>query len=317
MATTASAPAAPAPKPKSRMTLEGVVKGKQAEPLTLTLYGVEGIGKSTFASAAPGAIFIDGESSTANLDVERFPRPASWEDVKEAVRVLTDDAHQYQTAVFDTVDWLEPLLWDYCCRRDKQESIESYGYGKGYVAALDEWRVFIASLERLRRVKQMGIILIGHSWIKPYKNPLGEDFDRYELKIHPKAAGLIKEWPSTVLFANHETVAMKDPKTKRVRGVDTGARLLYTERSAAYDAKNRHGLPPTLPLDWASFWEAMTAAKAPSVEVADRAEVARRAKELGGDLGAKAIEGLTRADTAEKLAILANWINAHLSEKGA
>jgi hypothetical protein len=32
--------------------------------------------------------------------------------------------------------------------------------------------------------------------------------------------------------------------------------LIYTTRSAAYDAKNRYNLPERMPLDWPTFWNA-------------------------------------------------------------
>jgi hypothetical protein len=69
------------------------------------------------------------------------------------------------------------------------------------------------------------------------------------MKIHQKSGGLIKEWSDAVLFTNYEIVTTED-KRKRVRGISTGARMIYTNRSAAYDAGNRYGLPAELPLDW-------------------------------------------------------------------
>jgi prophage tail gpP-like protein len=39
--------------------------------------------------------------------------------------------------------------------------------------------------------------------------------------------------------------------------VSSGARLIYTNRTAAYDAKNRYNLPDSLPLSWADFFEAV------------------------------------------------------------
>lgn len=319
MAVTAQAvqkPVAPPPRP-SKMTLGSLVKGKQSEPLSVLLYGVEGIGKSTFGANAPCPIFLDGEGGSANLDVARFPPPETWEDVKEAIRVLAVESHDFGTLVVDTLDWIEPLLWDFCCRRDGEKSIESYGYGKGYAAALDEWRVFLAALERLRKAKPMHIILLAHSWIKQFKNPEADDYDRYELKLHPKAGGLLKEWPQAVLFANHDIIAAKEEgsgKKKRVRGVDTGRRLIYTQRTAAYDAKNRFNLPASLSLDWSEFFGAVRSAHSADPAIM-RQEIDRKARELGGELGQKALDGLARADTGEKLSILSNWINCKMDEK--
>ncbi|TLN04584.1 hypothetical protein FDZ71_11990, partial [bacterium] len=35
------------------------IRGKQVSPVRVVLYGVEGIGKSTFASKFPSPVFID------------------------------------------------------------------------------------------------------------------------------------------------------------------------------------------------------------------------------------------------------------------
>ncbi|RYZ41299.1 MAG: hypothetical protein EOO72_07980, partial [Myxococcaceae bacterium] len=99
------------PPVPSRMTLDALVRGKRAAPLRVVLYGVEGIGKSTFGASAPAPIFLGAEDGTDHLDVTRFPSPESWQEVLDAVRVLTTEQHDYRTLVVDTLDWAEPLLW--------------------------------------------------------------------------------------------------------------------------------------------------------------------------------------------------------------
>ena len=311
MTNQAAAQAAP---PKSRMALSAVRKGRQEKPMRVLIYGVEGIGKSSFAANAPSPIFIGAEDGTSQLDVVRFPAPESWADIVEAVRVLTLEKHEHKTLVVDTLDWAEPMLWRHICARDEQADIEAYGYGKGYQAALSEWLVFAQALDQLRAAKGMHVILVAHSQIKAFKNPEGPDFDRYEMKLHAKAGGLFKEWSDCVLFANYETVATTD-KRKRVRGVDTGVRLVHTERRAAFDAKNRYGLPETLPLSWDDFAEAV-AANRPADPAALTAEIQRKAKQLGGADEKRALEAVKRANgDAAKLAFMNNWVNSKLADK--
>lgn len=310
------APPPPQPAKPSRMTLGSLVKGKLQQPTRIVLYGVEGIGKSTFGANAPAPIFLGAEDGTSQLDVTRFPSPENWQEVLDAVRVLTSDAHEYKTLVLDTLDWAEPMLWAHICKRDGEKNIEAYGYGKGYSAALDEWRILLGALESLRRAKGMHVILVAHSWIKPFKNPGGEDFDRYEMKLHPKAGGLIKEWADSVLFANYEVLTYEDGR-KRVRGADSDLRLVYTQRKAAYDAKNRYGLPETIPLAWADFQAAMEAGQVAAPEVL-RAEILRLAKALGGEMETKTLVSLERVgEDATKLAQLNNWAAAKVAEKEA
>jgi hypothetical protein len=297
------------------MSLHSLVKGRIAQPLRVTLYGVEGIGKSTFAAGAPNPVFLGAEDGTAQLDVVRFPTPENWSEVLEAIRELEGGSHDFQTLVLDTLDWLEPLLWAHICARDKQSDIEAYGYGKGYSAALDEWRVLLAALERMRKAKSMHVVMLAHSWIKSFKNPEADDYDRYELKLNAKASGLIKEWSDCVLFANYETFADKDVRTKRAKGVDTGARLIYTQRRAAYDAKNRHSLPESLPLAWSEFASAVEAhdRRDPALEARVLAKIDLLAAET---LRKDALGALQRAaGNPDKLAQLNNWATAKLAEQ--
>lgn len=238
------------------------------------------------------------------------------------MRALTTDAHDYQTLVLDTVDAAEPLLWRAMIDRDqskdrngkpKLRDIEDYGYGKGFQKALDDWRLLLKQLETLQAQRGMHVVLLAHSVVRTFKNPEGEDFDRYELKLHQKASGLVKEWADCVLFAQLETFAKRDEATKRVRGFDSGARLLRVERRAAYDAKNRFGLTESVPLSWADFDEATR--REVDVE-ALTAEVLRKAKELGPELEAAVVATVTKAaGNAASLITINNRINARLAEK--
>ena len=53
---------------KSR--LSEVTSGRVDRPPRLVVYGVEGIGKSTFAAGAPNTIFLGPENGTETLDVK-------------------------------------------------------------------------------------------------------------------------------------------------------------------------------------------------------------------------------------------------------
>lgn len=298
----------------SRMSLTSLVKGRIDQPLRVVIYGTEGIGKSTFGASAPSPIFLGPENGTGHLNVTRFPSPQSWVDVLDAIRVLTDDAHDYKTLVIDSLDWLEPVLFAYICQRDGQAGIEAYGYGKGYTAALDEWRVFLKALERLRHARPMHVILVAHAWIKTFSNPAGENYDRYEMKLNNKAAGLIKEWVDCVLFANYETFANKTKRESRAKGVDSGARLLYTQWRAAYDAKNRHGLPESLPLSWDELTACIVKSQDTSADSIIE-KICDKAKGLSAVDYRRVTAAIDRAEgSKEKLAQLENWVVSKLEE---
>jgi hypothetical protein len=303
------------------MSLAKVVSGRLVKPMRLLVYGLEGVGKSTFAASAPNPIFLGAEDGTSELDVQRFPQPQTWPDVMEAVQeLIIRPEHDYRTLVIDTLDWMEPICWQQVCiacakaGRPPLRSIEELGYGKGYVEAGGFWRQLTAALERLRAERRMDVILLAHSWIKPYKNPSGEDFDRFEMKLHKGAAGHWREWCDAVLFADHDVTTYEDDR-KRVKGIGSGARVLRTQHNAAWDAKNRYDLPPSLALDWEAFAEA-AAAHRPDDPERLRTQIERALEQVAGN--EKLVQRVRNAmdnasDNASELARILNKLAAKIA----
>ena len=240
-----------------------IKKGKADAPNRILLYGVEGIGKSTWAAGAPRPLFICAEDGlgAALTQAERL-NVDDYGAVLRLVAELRTDAHPYQTLAIDTADWLEPLIHAYICKRDGHANVEAYGYGKGYGVALTELRALLANLDNLRAARGMQIIFLAHAKIKTFTNPTGENYDRYQTKTNEQFGGLLKEWADIVMFARYEVFVKKDNK-QAVKGKGFGGeRICHTQWNPGWDAKNRHGLPETLPLDYAAFAEAIAACAA-------------------------------------------------------
>jgi len=249
-----------------RMSLDDVTSGVRNVPWAIMVYGPEGVGKSKLVEDIDDHIHLDIEQSANWLKTKKFQTPTTLQDVYEAIEALFSQDHPYRRLVIDTVGRLEALIFAHVVQAAKKRpggggihTIEDFGYGKGYQVALDEWRQVIARLDELRAVRKMDILLLGHTSIRTFKNPDGPDYDRYELRLHDKAGGFIKEWCDAVLFARFEETTTKIEN--RVKGAMTGERVLCTQRTAAYDAKNRFNLPEQLPLSWRDLEAAMTKGK--------------------------------------------------------
>ncbi len=298
--------------------LSNVKRGMLDVPDRMLVYGPGGVGKSSFAAQFPGAIVADcDQDGTAQLDVPRLPLPEDWgwRDFLDALDALEVEEHDYKYLVIDTADHLEPKLWKHVCSvgadGESWDNIESPGFGKGYAEAVSTWRDLLSRLERLRRKRGMGIIFLAHTAIKTFKNPSGEDYDRHEMKLHKSAGALLLEWCDVCMFARFEESTEKDKRTKRFRGISNGARILCTEREAAFDAKNRYSLPAEIPLSYEAYAEARKVrAVAPSADLV--AEIQKKIDALTDDkIKARALAGLKRAgDDAVKLAALNNFVNA-------
>lgn len=235
-----------------------IVSGKVQKAKKAVLYGPEGIGKSSLAAKFPRPVFIDTEGSTTELDVDRLPKPSSYEMLKQQVQwVKQQGSARFGTLVIDTIDWAEMLCVDSVCASHNKNGIEDFGYGRGYIYVAEEIGRF---LNLLSDVVDSGIhvVLTAHAQITKFEQPdeMGA-YDRYQLKLGAKTgsrtAPLVKEWADIVLFINYKTFSVAvDDKGKKNKA-QGGTRTMYTTHHPAWDAKNRHGLPDELPLDYSQI----------------------------------------------------------------
>ncbi len=228
------------------------------KPPRIVLFGSSGVGKTSFAASMNKPIFICTEDGLGKIEVPHFPLAKSFEDVMENLQSLINNENDYKTLVIDSLDWLEPLIWDKACQDNNWKSIEQPGYGKGYVETLKYWRIYINSLNELRE-KGFTIMQIAHNQIKRFESPEIEAFDRHELKLHRKAADLILEHSDCCFFANFKlgTVQVKGKGGTMTTKAVSGDRVIYTKETTAFLAKNRYGLPEMLPFVWETVREEM------------------------------------------------------------
>ena len=238
-----------------RSLSDGTAGKLTSAPVSVLIYGKDGIGKSSFPPE--GTIFQDVEGSTKELDVSRLPEAETYQDALDNIELLENEKHAFKHYALDTLDWLEPMIWKQVVRNRPPKdgnSIEDYGYNKGYTYAVDEWRAFLARLELMQRRTGMNVIMTAHGAIRTFENPEGENYDRYDLKLHKSVLGLVGEWPGAVLFATYESLVSKKKDDKKGKAVGDGTRVVYTQERPAFRAKNRYGLPFEMDLSWDTFW---------------------------------------------------------------
>lgn len=232
----------------SKYALSG---GMIAAPVKVVLYGPEGIGKSTFASQFPGAVFIDTEGSTRRMDVQRLPVPTSWAMLMDEVAEVAKGSVPCGTLVIDTADWAERLCISAVCGRFNLKGIEDFNYGKGYTYAKEE---FAKLLDRLEEVIESGrnVVITAHSQIVHVEQPdaIGS-YDRWTMKTSKQIAPLLREWSDMLLFANYKVLVEKSGTGTNAKNKATGGRrVMYTTHHACWDSKNRFGLPEELPFEY-------------------------------------------------------------------
>ena len=230
-------------------------------------YGTEGIGKSTLAAQWPNPVILDTEDGTGRLDVARVRCP-DWMTLYGALVDLSGDPQGFGTVVIDSIDWAERSLLDHMLKKDGKRSVEDYGFGKGFVKLAEQFSTLLGLCDQIVD-RGVHVLLVGHSTVKRTSPPdMDEGWDRYELKLSKQVGPLVKEWSDLLLFANYRTriVEGADGRNRAKGGKE---RVLFTERTAAWDAKNRFGLAPEIPMTIEALAPIFAAAPAPA---ANRAE---------------------------------------------
>lgn len=238
------------PAPSKPSLLSSIRTGISRKPPRIFLYGVHGIGKTTFAAEAPSPIFICTEEGADEIDVAKFPLVKSSEEVLVNLRALYKEPHQYKTVVIDTADWLEDFIQ---MELQANYTDKELSYGKDSSMAAQRVGDVLAALNFLREKRGMGIIIVAHCEIRRFDSPLTEPYDRYQPKLQRAFSHLMQEWADIVLFATYDVTVKREDVgfNKNVRrGVSSGERLLYTEERPAFYAKNRYKLPAELPLSF-------------------------------------------------------------------
>ena len=212
------------------------------------------------SAAAPNAIGILTEDGADAVDASAFPLCTSMNDVYQCISTLLNEEHGFQSVFLDSLDWLEPLLHAHVCESHGWKSIETPGYGKGYIEAASEWRNLLSGFDALRDQRGMAVILIAHDKIKRFESPMHEGYDTYTLKLHDRATALIQEWADVIGFAGYKVLTKSTDAgfgQKETKAITTGERILHVEPHPAHCGGNRFGLK-NMPLQWGAFEEALT-----------------------------------------------------------
>jgi hypothetical protein len=244
-------------------SLADVKKTRRTLPPRTVIYGPHKVGKSTFAAGSPSPVFVQTEDGLDSIDTSAFPLAHSWADVLDSVKALYSDDHDYKTIILDSGDWAEKLCRAAVAKEHGFDGIEGIGYGKGYTYTAEKFAELLHGLNTIRLQRDIGIVIICHSEIKKYDDPLGESYDRHQIKMHKDLSKMVQEWADVIGFAQIEKITKGEKKGftgEKFRAIGTGRHVLSLGNNPAFDAGNRYGLPQSISLDWAEYAAAIEAA---------------------------------------------------------
>mgnify|MGYP003145964773 CR=1 FL=1 len=219
----------------------------------MVFYAPPGLGKTSLGAAIPNRVFLvdDQELGIETLKASKrvdpttpvFPPASDWSSVLQMLTQLAEGDHAFKALVIDTLGGMERLCHQYVCQTHFNGDWGEKGfasYARGYEVALPEWRLLLNAFDKVRACG-ISVVCLTHAVVRAHKNPLGEDFDRFVPDVHGKTWNLTHRWADMVLFGNYYVEV--DTSGSRSKGRGGHDREMHTEWSAAFEAKNRHGLP--------------------------------------------------------------------------
>ena len=236
--------------------LNNVVQGSAANlkaPI-ICIHGKAGVGKTTFGAGAPDNLFIPVEDGmgilAAQPNLTMTPIPETFANVESIIDALIHQEHNYKWVTIDSLTSLEKKLWHDLCKQHSQDSIESFGYGKGFTLALETFSKLILKLRQLRDLRGVGVILVAHSQPVTMSPPDKEPFDYYGIQVHKKLADFIHSQCDLVGFCEKELIVKSQEQGFATKGkaVETGQRLLHCYSTEQFSSKNRYGMEDMRPI---------------------------------------------------------------------
>jgi len=227
-------------------------KGKR--PRRKMVYGIPGIGKTTFAMDYPKTCLIpfdDGYQDLSNIEGRVLPMCRTLDDFRRMITLLSEEDHPFGGVVIDGVGRVDDLVCASIAAEHGKPTVGDIGYGKGGDLVTAKWHKILDSLEDLQLKRNVAIFFIAHSHVVKKKDPLTDPYDQYQPNLSKEGTTAVAGWCDEVYFITTKVWTMeKDAGFGATRTKATGGemRVMYTEERPGYLAKNRLGLPAEIPL---------------------------------------------------------------------
>lgn len=232
-----------------------LITGRTIRPRKVVVYGDGGVGKTTLAMSAPGAVGVPTEPGMDDVGGDRYPVAQSYAEFEDNCRDLYQNAPDYKHAVIDSADWLYALCVAAILAEHNKPSVEDFGYGIGWKLADERFIKALRILDALLS-RGLGITVICHAQVTRFADPSRESYDRWEPKLRKDAREKLVEWADEVFFASFKVYTQSHDagfNRTEVKATGTGERVLYTSAKPSHVAKNRLSMPEEIPMTWDAY----------------------------------------------------------------
>ncbi|MCP4678072.1 MAG: ATP-binding protein [Deltaproteobacteria bacterium] len=225
---------------------------KSLSDLSILAYGPSKIGKSSWCSHAPNALFLATEPGLNHLDVYQSPI-TTWEELLAACMEIAKGDHPFQTIIIDTIDNAYRMCEKFICDKHNISHESDFGYGKGYALVNNEFQRVILKLAQF----PYGLFLVSHSKMTEIETRTGKR-SRIVPTLPNKASEFILGLVDIILFCDQDI--MQEPNASPVV-----RRVMRTKPHPNYEAGDRTDrLPALIDLDFSKFLAAFNGSEANS-----------------------------------------------------
>lgn len=251
----------PATKPTDTRFGEFTIMRKAPEmPIHMLLYGLEGLGKSSFCAQFPDPVFILAREEQGILSLMAKdlvdsdtavigPKPDSsqWQlkTFNDLLKVTEKAIHfPNKTIVFESMSAFEVFPYpeamaEHC--EGKEKLFYSYATGPRACEKF-YWPKWMDLVNNLLAAGK-NVIMTAHAKPRPTNDPVsGVAFDRWELRLDRGFQDILTRWADMVLFMHPEYQSSKIVGTIAGKRGSQNGRYIYTMNDPRYIAKSK-GLP--------------------------------------------------------------------------
>ena len=177
------------------------------------------VGKSTFCSHIPGALFAPTEEGLNYLEVNRIPLVDRWEQVLDLGRALAKEDHNYKMVIVDTVDQAFNRCEEYICKREKAVKISDIDMGAGYAMVKKE---FIRVMTKFNSLG-LGLVFNSHSKLREVKTKT-LTYTMMDTSLSPGASQAVCGFMDHIFYAYIDEKGKRLMRTKPTKYINAGDR---------------------------------------------------------------------------------------------
>jgi hypothetical protein len=163
------------------------------------------------------------------------------------MQLAVNSVNEFDTLVIDTLNGIERLYFEWLLVAEfggSPEKFTAYGRDKTYPHVV--WQYLLRQLDFIQSLGKT-IVCLCHHDTKTFKNPEGPDYERFVPRLIPEVWKITFAWADVAVFANTKTyVKALDESARKGKAIGARERVLHTERSPTWDAKNRYRMAPEI-----------------------------------------------------------------------